>query len=85
MNYNDIRKRWGTGKREAVWASIANAVGQPEVQIAHEVLQAPLGDLIKAYVEHLSIPWWRRGFDWQIVERKLRRPLNEINLRWHDA
>ncbi len=37
---------------------------------------AMLGDFLQAYMEHLSIPWYRKKWDWTIVKNEMIRYLN---------
>jgi hypothetical protein len=44
---------------------------------------APLGDFLKSYIDHISIPWWRKSWDWKVVERMMRDHLNTFTVRFY--
>lgn len=44
---------------------------------------APLGDFLKCYIDHLTIPWWRKAWDWKMVEKLMRLHLNIINDKFY--
>lgn len=46
------------------------------------VNSAKMGDFIKDYIKHLNAPWWKRGFDWGIIEENMRTIMNEIEFEW---
>lgn len=84
MTLKEWKTKWATGRIEDVPAVIANAQGQPEVTIQMERHEAPFGDLIKAYVDHVRTPWWRRAPGWSLLERLMREELNKVGrLAWH--
>lgn len=57
----------------------ARGMGDPEAQQLEEH-HAPLGDLLRDYMRHLAIPWWKRliwNAEWEIVEKLMRGALND--------
>ena len=50
-----------------------------------KVYRATYGDFIKAYMDHLTLPWWRRRPGWKAVEKKMRAILNNrTQVQWFD-
>lgn len=74
--------KWETGKMISVDCTIVNIAGKPRILRDIPELEMPLGDLIKAYMEHLRIPWWWRRFDWQYVEKQMRVAMNQLTILW---
>lgn len=44
---------------------------------------APLGDFLKDYMDHRAISWWKKGWDWKIVESTMRNTLNQIHIKFY--
>ena len=85
MKYDDIEKKWKTDETRVVTSKICNAVPpNNEIDVLRNVHSAPMGDLIKEYVKHINIPWYKKLYDWSIVENRLRTVLNSVTLEWTD-
>lgn len=44
------------------------------------IFSAPMGDFLREYTAHLSIPWWKRMWwspEWDVVEKIMRSALNQ--------
>lgn len=76
--------KWQTNRLEKKVVTIANAVAPHNtIEVTVRKCSAPLGELIKEYTLHLSIPWWRKHSDWKSVEQKLRERLDSIaSVEW---
>jgi len=83
MKYDDIRKKWRTKERERSYWKIAGT--DNSIPIETPRYKAEIGDLVKSYVDHINMPWWKkRDLDWKLTEKKLRAILNQITLTWLD-
>ncbi len=85
MTLDEWSTKWGTGVIEGVPGRVVNVEGNPKITLKMELHQAPVGDLIKAYIEHLNTPWWRRERYWKLVEEWMREKLNGAlgGVSWH--
>lgn len=85
MTMDEWRSRWNTGVVEDVPTRVVNVEGDQQLTIKMELHEAPMGDFIKEYVNHLRIPWWRRGHYWSLIEEWMREKLNHSGgtVAWH--
>lgn len=85
MTLDEFEKKWCTGTENVdnrlVWFD--GSIRHFNVKMYERT--APVGDFIQAYVEHLSIPWWRRKkMEWKFVEKIMREVvLNQFNIRYY--
>jgi hypothetical protein len=82
MEYREIGKRWKTNKVEYQEYDIIGT--DKTISLKSHKYSAQFGDLIKAYVDHLNLPWWKKKWDWDITEKALRTILNKMTLNWID-
>ncbi len=84
MTMDEWAAKWDTGVVEDVPTRVVNVEGEQRLTVKMERHEAPMGDFIKEYVNHLSIPWWRRDRYWKLIETWMREKLNASGtLRWH--
>ena len=83
MRYEEYCTKWKTDKTVPGKCRLINVPGQPTIERQFPVHVSFLGDFIKDYMDHLKIPWWRKKYDWNMVEEKMRKSvLNQITLTW---
>jgi hypothetical protein len=83
MDYKTLEKKWLTGKPEKANVTICRIDGIKENRVmTGKQSLAPLGDFIKEYMDHVNTPWWRRKYDWEIVENRMREYLNQASVTW---
>jgi len=84
MNLGDFEK-WQTGETDDTEVDLSTKGHVQEIILPLSVYEAGIGDIISAYVEHVSRPWWkRRGWEWKHVKEKLENTLNFIVLTWKE-
>ena len=49
-----------------------------------QAYEAPYGDFLKAYMDHLNVFWWKKGKKWKETEVKMREILNQNTISWVD-
>jgi hypothetical protein len=81
MTLEELYTKWRIGSCE-VDAIIANHPNKIVVKMPSFDHSAPLGDFIKDYIDHCSISWWRKAWDWKLVELGMRKILNQIHIRF---
>ena len=84
MTLTELRTKYATGTHGLRDAVIANSPGRQTIQIEMDEHRAPMGDFLRDYVLHLQKPWWRRWWDWSIVEKHMRDQLNAQCVEWWD-
>jgi len=82
MTLDELNTRWKVGPCK-VDCEIVNLPGRPPFKRDGYLHDAPLGDFLKAYVEHISIPWYRKKWDWKIVRDIMVRHLNIIHFKFY--
>jgi hypothetical protein len=77
--WNEICNKYKTGKKISV---TVNIVGKNlSYEEDKDEFSIPLGDLIKLYIEHINIPWYKiKPWDWEYTERKMRECINNIKM-----
>lgn len=75
-----LKWRVGPCKVDAV---IANRPDLPKFKVDSWEHSAPLGDFLKDYMDHCAISWWKKGWDWKIVEYTMRDALNIMHLKFY--
>ena len=84
MTLRQWKKKWATGTIEGGPGRLVNVEGEPTISVNMERHEAPMGEFIKEYVNHLRIPWWRRGPFWKLIEKWMRKELDQVGrLEWH--
>ncbi len=85
MTMDEWTSKWATGITDDVPGKVVNVPESPDITLRMERHTAPLGDFIKEYVNHLRIPWWRRGHYWSLIEGWMREKLNKSGgtVVWH--
>ena len=85
MSVEEFWRRWATGRsaRFAVPSAVPKIPGDADSKTIYdlverqiEVCDAPYGDFLAAYFDHLSIPNRLRRHDWGQVEELFRTQLN---------
>jgi hypothetical protein len=74
MRKKHLQQRWGSLEQTG-WVF---ATDDPASSVTET--RAPLGDFLREYILHLSLPWWRRiGWtaEWKSVELSMRKFLND--------
>lgn len=79
MTLDEFKSKWITGEAE-VECIIVNLNPQIKHKRPGFVHSAPLGDFLNDYLEHISIPWYRKNWDWKLVKRLMLDKLNGISL-----
>lgn len=76
MNYETLRTKWAAGKRQidGVLPDGRRVASRRDYSLIS------MGDLIKEYHAHLSLPRWRRGYDWDMAEKAMRGALNLVKV-----
>lgn len=89
MRLKEFEKKYTTGKEVDVRTNLIMRGGKTqEIMMPGERFEAPLGELMRDYHEHLSMGPIRRFFsglpewEWKSVEKEMRQKLNMINLTW---
>lgn len=76
-------KKWCTGKEVKIPMVFRPVTGTAvHTEVDGLEYSAPLGDLIKGYIEHLQVRKFRRGFDWEFTEKDMREVLNQASFIW---
>jgi len=84
MRLKDFEK-WQTGETEDTEINLSTKGHVQKIILPLPVYEAGLGDIISAYVEHVSSPWWkRRTWGWRYVKEKLENKLNVISIMWKE-
>lgn len=75
MTLEELHTRWLVGPAQ-VDCVVVNAPRRLLFKRDGFAHTAMLGDYLKAYMDHLTIPWYRRKWDWKIVKSEMIRHLN---------
>jgi hypothetical protein len=75
MTLDELNTRWLVGPAQ-VDCVVVNVIGQPRFKRDGYSHSAMLGEYLQAYLDHLAIPWYRKGWDWKIVKSEMIRHLN---------
>lgn len=82
MTLEELLLKWRVRDCE-VDAVIANRPDIPKFKMPSWEHSAPLGDFLRDYMDHRAIPWWKKGWDWKIVESTMRDALNIMHLKFY--
>ena len=87
MKYEEFKTKWKTDKESVMNVNLHTiGGGLKEVELPAFVNRAEMGDFLKDYIEHLILPKRKRKkiFDWELVEKEMRKILNQVGFQWKD-
>lgn len=84
MKLREFIDKWRTDEKRQVEFQLPKSQGSKVVKINQSVHTADLGDFINEYIKHHRVPFWKKGGEWAIVDKRFRHELNQINLIWYE-
>lgn len=73
-------EKWKTGKKVKGKADLVSTQGSKEIDWEYDMYEAPLGDLITDYINHINKPWWKRKYNHNFITKKYLEWLNNVKL-----
>jgi len=77
--YKELEK-YKTNKKVDSIGTVINVDPQREVPIKLDEYDAPLGDLIKDFIRHETLPWWKKKYYHNHLTKLYLQFFNNINV-----
>lgn len=82
MTIEELYSRWVKGPCKADAVLIGLDGSRTPFKMDSKEHEAPVGDLLKAYIDHLNTPWYKKDWYFKFVEKKFREIFNQYSIRF---